>query len=288
MDWNELKYFLAVADAGSLTQAAEKLNISHSTIFRRIQTFENEMGVRLFNRVDRRYLLTPSGEELLEMGKDIHRSFEEVERHIMGKDLQPKGLVRVSAQSYITSNYLTVFLAEFHRLYPEVEIELISENYAPNLSNMDVDVAVRVFPDSPPDYLLGRKACMVHWSLYASKEYIDKHGHPQTIEDLSHHHLIGAATFLRDWPGFRWLDENYSSSIKVRCNELNAMRTLASNHHGIAFLPDDKRDHLIRIMEFPMGGTASLWVLTHPDLRKVKRINLVMRHLVEKFSALNL
>ncbi|MFK5984005.1 MAG: LysR family transcriptional regulator, partial [Pseudomonadota bacterium] len=106
MDWNALKLFLAIAENGTLTGAANALEVNHSTIFRRLNAFEDEIGGRLFERLNHGYELTTMGEELLIKANKIAISFENLERHIVGKDIQPKGTVKITAPNNIVYRYL--------------------------------------------------------------------------------------------------------------------------------------------------------------------------------------
>ncbi|MFC6671127.1 LysR family transcriptional regulator [Marinobacterium aestuariivivens] len=106
MDWNGLKSFLAIAESGSLSGAARELGVNHSTMFRRLQAYEAELGGRLFDKIDNRYVLTPLGEGLLEQGRQIAARFDEIERRLVGKDVQPKGRVRITAPYNIANRFL--------------------------------------------------------------------------------------------------------------------------------------------------------------------------------------
>ena len=124
MDWNALKMFLAIAENGTLTGAAKVLEVNHSTVFRRLNTFEDEIGGRLFERLNHGYELTAMGEELLLKAKKIAASFDDMERHIIGKDIQPKGTVKITAPNNIAYRYLS--------RYPPIStsfIQIFKSNY---------------------------------------------------------------------------------------------------------------------------------------------------------------
>ena len=284
MNWNSLKIFLAIANNGSLSAAAKALEINHSTAFRRMNAFEKEIGGRLFERLSHGYELTPMGEELLVFAQKISNSFDDMERHIVGKDIQPKGVVKITAPNNITYRYLPRYLAEFHRLYPEIQIALLASNLEFNMSNRQADIAIRATP-SPPEHLVGRRLNTIEWSVYGSEAYEHESGLPKNLEELQNHRLIGATGGMLNLPGFTWLEKNHLQQIHVRCDDLVTMSYFAESGQGLAFLPNDQqRPEIKKLFTFKPGETSNLWVLTHPDLRHVERIKLVMQHLTKSFS----
>ena len=284
MDWNALKLFLAIADSGTLTGAAKTLEVNHSTAFRRLNSFEHEIGGRLFERLSHGYELTPMGEELLVEAKKIAASFDDMERHIVGKDIQPKGTVKITAPNNIAYRYLPRYLSEFNQIYPEIKIELLVSNLELNMSNRQADIAIRATP-SPPEHLVGRMIRVINWSVYASDAYKKIYGYPKNIEQLSEHVLIGATGSMKNLPAFIWLDKNLSQQIKIRCDEMVAMAAFVEEGHGLAILPDDQqRPEIKKLFRFETGESSNLWLLTHPDLRHVERIKLIMKHLTKAFA----
>ncbi len=284
MDWNSLKIFLAIANDGSLSAAAKTLGINHSTVFRRMNAFEKELGGRLFERLSHGYELTAMGEELLDFAQKISSTFDDMERHIVGKDIQPKGVVKITAPNNIAYRYLPRYLAEFHHLYPEIHIELLASNLEFNMSNRQADIAIRA-TSSPPEHLIGRQLRTVAWSVYGSEAYKHESGIPHNLEELQYHRLIGATGGMSSLPGFAWLEKNYPKQIHVRCDDLVSMSYFAESGQGLAFLPNDQqRPEINKLFIFKPGETSNLWLLTHPDLRYVERIKLVMQHLTKSFS----
>lgn len=285
MDWNALKIFLAIAESGTLAGAAESLQVNHSTVFRRLNTFEDEIGGRLFERLSHAYELTQMGEELLIEAKKIATSFDDMERHIVGKDIQPKGTVKITAPNNIAYRYLPRYLTEFNQSYPDIKIELLVSNLEINMNNRQADIAVRA-TSAPPEHLVGRRVRSITWGVYAGKNYKEKFGLPKNMEQLADHVLIGATGSMRSLAAYRWLDKNLPQQIKTCCDELIAMAAFAEAGQGLSVLPDDQlRPGIVKLFDFPNAESSDLWLLTHPDLRHVERIKLVMQHLAEAFSA---
>lgn len=284
MDWNLLKIFLAIAEMGTLSAAAKQLGVNHSTIFRRLKNFEDEIGGRLFDRLSHGYKLTSMGEELLLSAKKIAATVDDMERHIAGKDIQPRGIVKITAPNNIAYRYLPRYLTEFNQIYPDIRIELLVSNLEFNMTNRQADIAVRA-TSTPPEHLVGRKVRSIKWSVYAGKTYHDRFGLPDNIGELQQHKLIGAAGSMRNLPAFIWLEKKLSQQICVRCDELTAMSSFAQAGQGLALLPDDQqRSEIKKLFTFNPGESSDLWLLTHPDLRSVERIKLIMQYLAVAFS----
>ena len=284
MNWNSLKVFLSISRSGSLSGAAKDLDVNHSTIFRRLNAFEDEIGGRLFERINNRYELTTLGHDLFGLALSIESSFDDLDRHIVGKDVQPKGIVKITAPNNIAYRYLPRYIAEFNLRYPEIHIELLVSNQEFNMSNRQADIAVRA-TSSPPEYLVGRQVRSLSWSVFGSQKYEDKFGFPETIDELVNHALIGAAGVMCSLPAFIWLEEHLSHQVITRCDDLTAMSYFAEAGQGLALLPDDqRRPEIIRLFGIQESNPSNLWLLTHPDLRNVKRVKLVMEYLAEAFS----
>lgn len=278
MDWNSLKVFLAVAQSGSLVAASNSLGMSHSTVYRRLNHFEQEVG-RLFERINGNCRLTEMGEQMLQHAQRINHSFDDIERHIAGKDKQCRGTVRITAPSSFSYHDLPAHFSALNKLYPDIQLELLVTNLELNMTNRQADIALRV-TSTPPDHLVGREIRRIKWGVYAHPDYLSEHGRPDKPQDFSHHRLIGAAGFLRDHPTFSWLDKNHGAKIDSRTDDLVAMLWLAQSSHGLAVLPDElARPEIERLFTFEPVKANTLWILTHPDLRKVERIKIVMKYL---------
>lgn len=283
MDWNSLKVFLSIVRRGSLSGAAKELDVNHTTIFRRLNAFEAEIGGQLFERINNRYELTALGHELLELAQGIENSFDSISRHIVSKDFQPKGIVKITAPINIAYRYLPRYLTEFNLLYPEIHIELLVSNQEFNMSNRQADIAVRA-TSSPPEHLIGKQVETLNWGVFGSKSYADKFGLPKNTKELNNHALIGAAGAIRKLPAFVWLDKHFADQVITRCDDLTAMSYFVEAGQGLAFLPDDQlRPEITRLFSVKESKNSDLWLLTHPDLRNVERIKLVMQHLTHSF-----
>ncbi len=286
MDWNGVKTFLAIAQHGSLAAAARALGVNHSTVYRRLQAFEDEINSKLFFQQGNQYTLTAAGEELFSQGQSIQAQFDAIQRSLVGKEQKPSGVVRITAPFNLANQVIPVALNDFRRHYPEIQLEILSTNEPLNLNSRIADIAVRA-TSHPPQHLIGKKVCSYPWGFYSNQSYLKKVGAVRELADLSQHKLIGGAGNLLDLPAFSWLEKHYAANITTRCDELTAMSYFAESHHGLALLPADQaRKGLKLILPVPDIEPSHVWLLTHPDLRKTERVRLVMEALTHHFKQL--
>lgn len=285
MDWNLLKLFLAVQETRSLGAAAKALGISHTTAFRHLNALEEQLGARLFDRLQGRYQLTDLGEETLAFARPAAHAFEELERRVMGRDRSPRGTVRLTAPASFASHLLPLHLERMAQDYPDIDVELLVTNQPLEMNDRAADIALRV-ADAPPGHLVGRRLRSIGWSAYAGKPYLARAGRPLAGGIAGAHHFIGAAGQLARHAAFEWMEHRYKDRVAQRCDDLMAMAGFARAGLGIAVVPDDiGMPDLVRCFSVPEAGRNSLWILTHPDLRKVERIRIVMRFLAEALKS---
>lgn len=275
MDWNDIPYFLAVADSGSLNGAAAKLDVNHSTVFRRINTLEDKLGMRLFDRLPTGYALTEEGFSVLCHAQQAERSIHSFERSIAGKDEELSGNIRISMPPTLATKYLSPCIADFHELHPGIRITVIATDTRHDLSRREADMALRA-TNNPPEYLLGRKIKEFNWHVYASKDYLEKHGTPKSMQALKHHRLIAAEEPIVRLEAFRWFTENYpSENFVCSASEIKTITTLCAAGLGIAVLPTNYSHHeLVKLFKIKPEFKTALWILTHTDLRQVARIRI--------------
>ncbi len=287
MDWNTLKILALISEHGSMTAAAKALGVNYTTVFRRIEALERDLGGKLFERGLTRYSPTPLAEETLILANSMLEASQQIERNIIGKEFQPKGLVKITAPFNIANRILPIALRDVRAKYPNIHFQVFSSNDALNLNSREADIAVRA-TSSPPEHLIGRKVNTIPWGMFASKDFIESFLASSSIESLTNYPLIGGAGSMMNLPAFSWLEKHHSDSIVIRCDELTAMSYFAEEGLGIAFLPlDQKRKGLTQVAAFPHGKESDIWILTHPDHRKTKRINLVVDSLVQYFNEID-
>lgn len=283
-DWDDLRYFLAVARNRSLAGAARAIGVNHSTAFRRLGALEAKFQTRLFERLPEGYVLTTTGETMLPIAEQAEEAMLRVEREILGRDVRLAGDVRVTAPANIAIQYLAPLLPEFGSRYPEISIDLAVGNTDFDLGRREADLAVRATA-KPPLELIGRKICDITWHACAAPGYWQQHGRPDAPEQLGDHRLIGGQRGLERLAVFRWLRSNYDRSIVLTSNDLSTMRALIQAGAGIGFLPSDQTPAgFDRLFTLPQGGVSGLWLLTHPDLRSTARVRALSAHFFDALS----
>lgn len=268
-NWDDLRLFLAVARAGSLSGAARALGVNHSTVFRRIGAFEEMLGVRLFDRQPNGYVLTAAGEEMRDTALRIEEEITALGRKITGQDLRLSGTVRITTVDMLALGLLPRHIASFRRTYPGIEVELIVGNVTLNLSRREADVALRV-GNEPPETLFGRRVGRLAFAVYGSASaYANSTGtrleeQPWIGFDAEHEALV--RRFAHFLPEVRPV---------YRVNSVAAAIAAARAGIGLAPLPCGLADldpDLVRIAPLPDTFTLDLWLLTHEDLRRTARI----------------
>ncbi|MHA7775493.1 LysR family transcriptional regulator [Roseibium sp. M-1] len=283
MDWNAIKVFAAVCETGSLVKAAERIGVSHATVFRHMAALERQVGTKLFDRVKGRYVLTDAGTEMQEISAGIISSFEEVNRRIAGRDEAAAGTIRLTAPRSFSDTVLPRYLADFARVHPAISIELLVSNQELNMSDRSADVALRVAQD-PPDHLWGQRILSIGWAIYASPGYLKANEPLNDAKDLSAHRVLGPAGKLARHPAFAKLLGVSQPLTRVCCDDLTTMASLAAHGFGVALLPDDmRRPDLQRLFTYSPAPSNSLWILTHPDLRGLQKVSLLMGFLAGAF-----
>lgn len=281
-DWDDFRYFLAVARAGSLSGAARSLEVNHSTIFRRIGAFEEHLDVRLFDRLPSGYVLTPSGEQMREVALRIEEDIASLDRRLTGQDRRLTGAVRITTIDMLALGVLPRHLAAFRQVYPGIEIELTISNSVLDLTKREADIALRV-SNGPPETLVGRRVSRLVFAAYGSAECIVRR--PQA--DLGDHDWIGldsdhaplALRFARFLPTVRPV---------FRANSVAAAIAAAKAGIGLAVLPcglADMEHDLRRVSDLLDDFTLDLWLLTHQDLRTTARIRAVLDFLAKGLAA---
>ena len=272
MNWDDLRVFLAIADTGSLSGAAKALSNNHSTIYRRLNALEDEIKVRLFDRRATGYALTPAGERMLQLARDADNAIHNIERELAGRDVSPSGVVRVTTPPNIARTIFPAAIKALRKSHPGILVEISVGDSDYDLNRREADLALRA-TTNPPEHLVGRRVAELSWWFFGSKT--QKRKSPASAAAIKGKPLIGADASLMRLKAFRWLDDHYRDDIVARANDLSTMAALAGAGVGYALLPSDQTCREVqRLFEVKDFGGA-LWLLTHPDLRDVRRIKIV-------------
>ena len=197
MDWDKLRVFHAVAEAGSFTHAGELLNLSQSAVSRQISALEESLETTLFHRHARGLILTEQGELLYRTTHEVYHKLAMAEAQLSESKERPSGPLKVTTTIGLGSLWLTSRIKEFIELYPEVDVTLILTDTELDLSMREADIAIRLQSPRQPD-LIQRPLLTVHTHVYAAEEYLEEYGIPQRPEDLDKHRLL---VYGQEWPG---------------------------------------------------------------------------------------
>jgi DNA-binding transcriptional LysR family regulator len=272
---DDLRLIRAIGAAGSLTGAARRLRVDHSTAFRRLGIIEKRVGARLFERARNGYTPTAAGELAIAATTNILSDLDDLERRLAGEDLRPSGIVRVTTTDTLLE-LIGPILAALRSERPEIMVELVVDNAFFNLTRRDADVAIRPMT-SAPDHLVGRRIASVATALYAAPEYLARQ---RDATGLSAHAWIGFEESLSHLRSAKWVDANIDRSrVVYRANSVLALQVAARSGMGVAALPcylADPDSGLRRLRPPLADMEVSLWLLTHPDLRRVARVRTVL------------
>ncbi|MFK8035413.1 MAG: LysR family transcriptional regulator [Hyphomicrobiales bacterium] len=256
MDWDKLRIFHAVAQAGSFTHAGETLHLSQSAASRQISSLEQDLGIPLFHRHARGLVLTEQGELLFRTAHDVLMKLESVQTRLKDSKEKPNGRLTVTTTVGLGSTWLASRVRRFVELYPDVELQLRLEDSDLNLNMREADVAIRLHRPTEPD-LIQRKLFTVHFHIYAAPKYVKEHGIPKTVEELDDHQLI---IFGEPVPGFlkdiNWLatagrKNSDPRTTALSLNNVVAIMRAVESGAGIAMIPDyllDENHTLVELL----------------------------------------
>ena len=296
MDWDRVRVFHAVAEAGSFTRAAETLALSQSAISRQIGALEDVLGTPLFHRHARGLVLTERGEILLQAAREVAAKMAVTESRIAEAKERPAGHLRVNATVGFGGIWLAPHLREFLELYPDISMSLLTIDRELDLSMGEADVAIRLTPPRQPD-LIQRRLLTAHTHVYGAPHYLEAHGTPQTAADLDRHRLIvyGDGVMPPPVPSLNWVlvagreDDSDLPPRKsvLRVNNVFAMLRAAESGLGLASLPDylvGDSGRLVRLLPGLEGPSFGAYFVYPEELRASKRIAVFRDFLLEKVA----
>lgn len=287
MDWDDLRYFVAVAREGSLAGAARTLKVKHSTVQRRITSLEEQLGARLFDRTPAGYQLTDTGREVAHSAREIEVQAFAIERSASGRDRNLAGEVRVTT-STVVARQITIALAEFRRLYPAIVLDVVVTEDVLSLANREADVALRVAVEPEP-YLVGRRLMALPFAAHASAEYLERRSAELCAADgLSGYEWIVHDATMADNHLALWERANVPADrVVLKTNSAPLFVDAVRAHMGAAVIAQATADQLPNLVAIPGGDVdfgASLWALTHTDLRGVPRVRALLDFLAAEMK----
>jgi DNA-binding transcriptional LysR family regulator len=292
MDWDKLKIFHAVAEAGSFTNATINLSLSQSAISRQIQSLEEDLKIKLFERHARGLTLTESGEYVFKTAHDVISKLREVETTLGDKKSKPSGKLTVTTVVSFGTTWLTPRIQEFMQLNPEIEIELIFDDKELDLSTREADIGIFMRRPKQLNYIQ-RKLIDINYHLYASIKYLEKHGYPKNINDLNKHSFISygrgapSPVFNPDWALKLGMKDGKKRKIVMKVNSVYGLLLAVQSGVGLAALPDYMTVNIPNIVKVlpKIGGPITEAHFVYPQsLKNVARVQAFRNFLYSKIS----
>lgn len=286
LDWNDLRYFLAVADGGSTLAAGRALRVSQTTVARRIAALEEALSLKVFEKRQAGYTLTPAGEDLLERARQVESAASGFADAAAAQVRDTSGTVRITTQEIFINTLLAPMLKELHELHPEVMIEIDTQQELLDLGAGEADIALRSTAGEAPAGTVGRSLCIDDWTLYCSRDYAERHGVPRTRKELLGHAIIGGGGG-KLWRHYEaWLKSlGLEGQVAMHHATSTGLLTAVRSGFGIAVLPcivADADPDLVRCLPPRDDHHRSMWLLTHERVRNTPRVRLVIDFLYDR------
>ena len=285
-DWNDLRYFLAVARDGSTLAAARALRVSQTTVARRIAALEDALTMRLFEKRQAGYSLTPAGEELMERAKQVENAATGFSEASAAIARDTSGTVRITTQEIFAVSLLAPILRDLHQLHPDIIIELDDNQDLRDLGEGEADIALRSTFNEPRAGVVGRRIGIDDWTLYCSRDYAAANGVPSNREELKKHAFIGGGG-PKLWRAYSaWLhDLGLDDRIIMHHASAMGMMSAIRSGLGIAVLPAivaDADPDLIQCVPPKDNHGRELWLVTHERVRHTPRVRITIDFLYER------
>lgn len=287
-NWEWYRTFLQVLETGSLSAAGRALGLTQPTVGRHIDSLENALGLKLFTRAHDGFTPNDAAHELKPYAQSIATTAAALRRVASSHGAGVRGTVRLTASEIIGVEVLPPILAELRNTHPELIVELVLSNLADDLLHREADIAVRMFRPEQ-DALIARRVGGIELGLFAHEHYLQRHGEPQTMDDLSQHAIIG---FDQENAFIRQFQSTFTSftraSLAFRADSHLAQLSAIRAGYGIgvcqsALAAKDK--HLVRVLPGEFSLMMETWVAMHEDLRGSARCAAVFAALVTGLNA---
>jgi len=278
-NWDDYRYFLAVAEIGSVSAASRVIGTTQSTVGRRVAELERRLGTPLFLRSPTGFRLNDLGKQVLNQVRMIDSATRWIEEKLVLADEAHAGRVTLTLVESLAHFLVTPRLVEFCARWPDIELDVMTNYDAVDLMSGRADVALRVGPPGNDEYV-GRRLGQVHFGLYAGHGYLTRHGTPHSLSDLPHHHIIDARRRIQPLPQYALLRQHAAGAkVAFSSDSLALQLDAACADLGLVALPAYAaagHTGLRHVLAQTFGVTRDLWLLTHRDLRNTARVRAVL------------
>ena len=292
MDWDKLKIFYAVAEAGNFTKATYALNLSQSAISRQIQSLEQELKTQLFERHARGLSLTENGEYLFKTAREVISKLKDVESALIDKKDKPSGKLTVTTFVSFGTTWLTPRIQEFMKLNPEMEIELVFDDKELDLSTRQADIGIWARRPKKLNYIQ-KKLIDIHYHIYGSTKYLEQYGHPKTVSELNKHKFISygrgapSPVFNPDWALKLGIKDNKKRKPVMKVNSVYGLLLAVRSGVGLAALPDYitvSVPNIVKVLPQIEGPKTEAYFVYPESLKNTARIIAFRNFLYTKVS----
>jgi len=292
MDWDKLKIFHAVAEAGSFTSATVILNLSQSAISRQIQSLEDDLKVKLFERHARGLTLTENGEYVYKTAHEVISKLKEVETSLGDQKNKPTGKITITTVRSFGTHWLTPRIQEFMQLHPEMEVELIFDDKELDLSTRQADIGIFMRRPKQLNYIQ-KKLMDINYHIYGSNAYLEKYGIPKSIADLNKHKFISfgkgtpSPVYNPDWALKIGMKDSKKRKSIMKVNSVMGLLLAVESGVGLAALPDYlvfQSKNLIKVLPKVEGPITEAHFVYPQSLKNVARVQAFRNFLYSKIS----
>ena len=292
MDWDKLKVFYAVAEAGSFTRATVNLNLSQSAISRQIQSLEQDLKVQLFERHARGLTLTENGEYVFKTAHEVITKLKEVETSLGDQKNKPTGKLSITTVRSFGTHWLTPRIQEFMQINPEIEVELIFDDKELDLSTRQADIGIFMRRPKQLNYIQ-RKLVDIKYHIYGSTRYLEKYGIPNNLNDLNKHRFISfgkgapSPVFNPDWALKLGIKDNKKRKSIMKVNSVMGLLLAVESGVGLAALPDYlvfQSQNVIKVLPKLEGPITEAHFVYPQSLKNVARVQVFKNFLYSKIG----
>tara|TARA_B110000263_G_scaffold45077_1_gene37054 strand:+ start:1080 stop:1970 length:891 start_codon:yes stop_codon:yes gene_type:complete len=292
MDWDKLKIFYAVAEAGSFTSATVNLNLSQSAISRQIQSLEQDLKVQLFERHARGLTLTEHGEYVFKTTHEVISKLKEVEISLGDQKNKATGKLTITTVRSFGTHWLTPRIEEFMQLNPDIEVELIFDDKELDLSTRQADIGIFMRRPKQLNYIQ-RKLVDINYHIYGSAKYLGKYGIPKTTNDLNQHRFISfgkgapSPVFNPDWALKLGNKDNRKRKSVMKVNSVMGLLLAVESGVGLAALPDylvSQSNNVVKVLPKSEGPITEAHFVYPQSLKNIARVQAFRNFLYSKLS----
>ena len=277
MNWDDVRYFLALCRDGSVSSAGRRLGVNHTTVARRIAAFEAELGTRLFDRTRDGYAMTQAAENMYPQALEMEARAQAIDRTMAGRDAELEGRLKITVPYDFANRIVAPALPEFRDQYPCIELELLTTTGLVDLAAREADIAVRL-TEKPPEYLVGRQVLPLRHGVYGASSYMRRR-----------RDNVDVILFRSEKDLPPWVAENFpGAAVAAQTDNLSTMHACVSAGLGLARMPcyEADADPGLQRLDVPLTPSKwGVWILNHVDLRSTARVRVAREFLIDVIEA---